>query len=100
MHVRSGKDRRNPENLRRSTDVETFMNCPKYNYHELTSLQIEEIAEKAAIKAVAKINSERDIEFAQFVKKVGFNWGEKILFALGIFMLWLLGWATNHGFKL
>jgi hypothetical protein len=96
--ARSGTERR--ESMRRRSDIESFDRCPKFDKHELTVSQIEEIAEKAAERAMRLMEDKKDIEFAQFVKKIGFSWGEKFLFVFGLLILWLLSWASNHGFKL
>ena len=97
-YIRSGHDRR--EMARRESDKELFEQCPKYNKHDLTDDQIAKIAEQAAAKAMKLMEDKKDIQFAQFVKKVGFSWGEKVVFILGLLVIWFVAWATNNGFKL
>jgi hypothetical protein len=97
-YIRSGIDRR--EMTRRHSDLDAFEQCPKYNKHELTDEQIDKIAKQAAEQAMKLMEDKKDIQFAQFVKKVGFSWGEKVVFILGLLVIWVVAWATNNGFKL
>ena len=66
---RSGVDRR--EMSRRLSDEHAFHSCPKFEKHELTVGQIEDIANQAAQKAMHLMDEKKDIEFAQFVRKIG-----------------------------
>lgn len=92
---RTGEERR--KLIRREVD---YTNCPKYEKHELTTEQIEEIAEAAAKKAVEKIRVKNDLELASLVRQLGLSWGEKIIFGVGIIFFAMVIWATDHGFRI
>lgn len=67
-----------------------FSTCPKWDKHELTNEQIEEIAERAAQKAVR-------IARDNFYKDVGRAVISKWLIAIGIFTVGSYAWLRNKG---
>lgn len=77
------------KNLERRFDDE-FSACPKWDKHELTNEQIEEIAERAAQKAVR-------IARDNFYKDVGRAAISKWLIAIGIFTVGFYAFLRNKG---
>jgi len=87
------------EHQRITTDVlhevsdleESFRFCPRYDRHELTDDQIEEIAERAAKKAVLSAKN----EMYQGVGKTVVGWAFYVVgaVAIGIFVMGIkFGW--------
>lgn len=70
---------------------ESFMQCPRFDKHELTDDQIEEIAERAAKKAIALA---RD----GFYQDVGETIVGKFKWLLGAVIVGSFMWLASKGF--
>lgn len=70
--------------------VENFAKCPRYDKHELDDDQIEEIAERAAVKAVEKAT--RD-----FYAGVGKSVMSKLYWLLGLIIVGTALWLQKNG---
>lgn len=81
---------------RREADKVRFESCPKYINHELTSDQITQITRIV----VKQIRDEDNIRFAELIKTEGKSLFFKLIAALGIISIWVVGWFQSHGVKL
>ena len=78
-------------NRRRAIDKEEFSSCPRYDKHELSDDQIEDIAERAATRAVSKVKGE-------FYEEVGKGVMSKLYWLVGIILVGAYAWMVAHGF--
>ncbi|MDD5688489.1 MAG: hypothetical protein PHE88_11740 [Elusimicrobia bacterium] len=67
-----------------------FMGCPRYDKHELTDDQIEEIAERAAEKAIKKAKDD-------IYKDVGETVVGKFKWMVGAIVVGVFVWMVSHG---
>lgn len=75
----------------------SFNTCPKYQKHELTADQIDEIAEKAAIKAISKAVMQTKEELKnEIIMDIGLTGLNAIKYILGIGLLGLFYWLVKH----
>ncbi len=68
-------------------DPASFVECPRYDKHELSEDQIVEIAKKAVALA-------RD----EFYQEVGKSVTSKLFFVVGIACVGAIGWLASHGY--
>jgi hypothetical protein len=79
---------------RRKADAEldeSFSQCPRYDKHELSDEQIEEIAERAAKKAIEMAKTE-------FYTDVGHTVINKFYWLVGIVVAGSFLWLNSKGF--
>lgn len=80
--------------LRRTTDNpnenNVFMDCPRYDKHELSEEQVKKIVEEAAIKAV-------EINDANFERKIGRRALNFASYVVGAFILGLFALGVKMG---
>lgn len=69
---------------------ESFMQCPRFDKHELTDDQIEEIAERAAKKAIVFARDE-------FYQDVGQTIVSKFKWLVGAIVVGVFVWLAQHG---
>lgn len=69
---------------------ESFSQCPRYDKHELTDDQIEQIAERAAKKAIGMARDE-------FYQDVGETIVGKLKWFLGAIIVAVFVWLAQHG---
>lgn len=78
-------------NRRRKSDTDdSFSMCPRYDKHELSDDQIEEIAERAAKKAIGMARDE-------FYQDVGETIVGKLKWFLGAIIVGVFVWLAQHG---
>jgi len=78
---------------RRRSDSElddSFAMCPRYDKHELSDDQIEEIAERAAQKAIEKATQD-------FYAGVGKSIMGKVYWMVGLMIVGLFVWMNKNG---
>lgn len=68
-------------------DPTSFVECPRYDKHELSEDQIVEIAKKAVALA-------RD----EFYQEVGKSVTSKMFITVGLIVVGIFGWLTTHGY--
>lgn len=79
-------------NRRRKSDTDdSFSMCPRYDKHELSDDQIEEIAERAAEKAIDKAK-------ADFYQDVGHTVINKFYWLVGAVIAGSFLWLNSKGF--
>jgi len=69
---------------------ESFSQCPRYDKHELSDDQIEEIAERAAKKAIGMARDE-------FYQDVGETIVGKFKWLVGAIAVGIFVWLAQHG---
>lgn len=75
---------------RRKIDIEGFTECPRYEKHELSDEQIEEIAERAAKKAIK-------LAKADFYQDVGHTVVNKFYWLVGLIIAGSFLWLNSKG---
>jgi hypothetical protein len=70
--------------------LESFMSCPKYERHDLTNTQIEEITERAAVKAVQLAED-------RMYKGVGKKVVGMLFYTVGVVSFGVFAYAVSKG---